>query len=90
MAPCLHSDHRLLGAQYNGAQSVLFLLMAFQGASLVMFFPEAGFPTYGLTLSLNNSAFAPGLGGLLGVPGPLGTFILPVPFLTTVGSFISP
>jgi hypothetical protein len=37
-----------------------------------------------------DSASAPGLGSLLGVPGLLGTFILPVPVLVTAGTLISP
>jgi hypothetical protein len=42
-------------------------------------------------LSFNNLASVFGHGGvLLGVPGPLGTFISPVSFLTTVGTLVLP
>jgi hypothetical protein len=52
--------------------------------------PWAGSHAGGLVLSLNNPVSTSGLGGLLGVPGPLGTFILLVPFLIKVGTLIYP
>jgi hypothetical protein len=52
--------------------------------------PWAGSHAGGLVLSLNNPVSTSGLGGLLRVPGPLGAFILLVPFLMTVGTLISP
>jgi hypothetical protein len=55
-----------------------------------IFFPGAGSPAGGLIFSLDNLSSSSGLGDLLGVSGPLGTFILPLPFLTTVGTLISP
>jgi hypothetical protein len=91
MVPCFHSDHRLLGAQENGAWSVLVLLIAFQACQTNnVFIPGAGSPVGGLIFSFNDLSSASSLGGLLGVSGPLGTFILPVPFLMTVGTFILP
>jgi hypothetical protein len=43
-----------------------------------------------LILSLDNLTSASGLRGLLEVLVPLGTFILPVHLLVTVGTLISP
>jgi hypothetical protein len=83
MASYPDSDHRLLGA--------LAPLIAFQGCqSDNDFLPRAGSHVSDLILSLNNPVSTSGLGGLLGVPGPLGAFILLVPFLMTVGTLISP
>jgi hypothetical protein len=50
----------------------------------------AGFPVGGLIFSFGDLASASSLWGLLGVPGPLGTFILLMPFLMTVGTVVSP
>jgi hypothetical protein len=70
---------------------VLVLLIAFLGCqTYIVFLPGAGFPTGGWILSLDNVASTSGLVGLLGVPGLLGIFILPVPFLMTVGTLILP
>jgi hypothetical protein len=69
----------------------LVLLIAFQACQTDnIFLPVAGSLAGGLIFFFDNLASASGLGGLLGVPGPLGTFILPVPFLMTVGTLISP
>jgi hypothetical protein len=59
-------------------------------ASLTMFLLVSGSPEDRLKFSFDNLASTSVLGGLLGVPGPLGKFILPVPFLMTVGTLISP
>jgi hypothetical protein len=75
----------LLGAQYNGAQFVLVLLIILKsGHPNNVFLPEAASPLSRQILSFNNSSSASSLGDLLGIPGPLGTFILPVSFLMTV------
>jgi hypothetical protein len=91
MVPYFHSDHRLLEAQKNGAWSVLFLLVAFHAQQPDnVFFPGTGSPAGGMIFSLDNLSLASDLGGLLVVPGPSGTFILPVSFLMTVGTLILP
>jgi hypothetical protein len=91
MAPYLHLDHRLLGAQENGAWSALVFLIVLQSHQPDdVLLPGASLSADRLILSLDNLASASVLGVLLGVPGPLGTFILPVPFLTIVGTLISP
>jgi hypothetical protein len=61
-----------------------------RAANLTMFLPGAGSPAGGLILSLDNLTSAPGLGVCLEFPGLLGTFILPVPFLSTGDTLISP
>jgi hypothetical protein len=86
MVPYLHLSHRLLGAW-----SVLVLLMAFQVCQIDNdFLLGAGLPVGGLIFSFNTWPLPLVWGGLLGVPDPLETFILPVPFLITVGTLILP
>jgi hypothetical protein len=70
-------------------QSVLVLLVAFQACQTDnVFLTRAGSLVGELIFSFNNLASASGLEGLFGVPGPLWTFILPGPFLMTVGTLI--
>jgi hypothetical protein len=87
--PHLHLDHKLLGAQKNGAWSSLVLLIILKsGQPEDVFLPGATSVLGRPILSFNNLASASGLEDLLGVPGPLGTFIFPVSFLTTVGTLV--
>jgi hypothetical protein len=80
-----------LGRMENGAQSVLVLFIDFQACQPDnVLLPGAGSPEGGLIFPFDNLASASGLGVLLGVSGPLGTFSLPVPFLMTVDILISP
>jgi hypothetical protein len=73
MAPYFYLDHKLLGAQWNGAQSVLVLLIASQACQTISaFLSGTGSPAGGLIFSFNSLASASGPGDLLGVPDLLG------------------
>jgi hypothetical protein len=91
MVPYLHLDHRLLGAQLNGAQTVLVLLIILKsGQPNNVFLPGATSLLSQPIFSFNNLAFPSGLGGGSVVPGLLGTFIFLVSFLTTVSTLVLP
>jgi hypothetical protein len=63
--------------------------MAFQACqSDIVFLPGADSPAGELIVSLDNLVSASCLGGHFGSLWPIGTFILPVPFLMTVGTLI--
>jgi hypothetical protein len=65
--------------------------MSFQGCqSNNVFLQGAGFLGEGMMVSLDNLASAPVLGGFVGVPHPLETFIFPVFFLMEVGTLVFP
>jgi hypothetical protein len=67
------APHRLLGAQQNGAQSVLVLLTAFQACQTNnVFIPGTGSRVGGLIFSFNNLASACSLGGPFGSLWPVG------------------
>jgi hypothetical protein len=75
--------------QQNGVQSILVLLTILKsGQSNGIFLPE---PTSPLSRPiLQHLDLCLWSGGSSGGPGPLGTFIFPVSFLTTVGTLVLP
>jgi hypothetical protein len=72
----------------KGAWSVLVPLIAIQACQTdKILLPGSGSPAGG-NLHFDNLASASGQGGLLGILGPFGTFILSMSFLKTVGTLV--